>query len=82
MFSTYLCEILIVKLLQILLGIKLGMKPQEAVAGVKTLSDVEELCVSFAGTRGSSDTVLAVKVPVLLFFIFFWWGKSLSSHHS
>ncbi|CAA3007400.1 galactokinase-like [Olea europaea var. sylvestris] len=49
------------RLASILLGIKLGMKPQEAVAGVKTLSDVEELCVSFAGTRGSSDTVLAVK---------------------
>lgn len=49
-------------LLQIVLGIKLGMKPQEAVAKVKTLSDVEGLCLSFAKERNSSDPVLAVKV--------------------
>lgn len=48
---------------QIVLGIKLGMKAEEAVSKVKTLSDVEGLCVSFAGTRESSDPVLAVKVP-------------------
>lgn len=47
---------------QILLGIKLGMKAEEAVSKVNTLSDVEGLCVSFAGTRESSDPVLAVKV--------------------
>ncbi|KAH6808587.1 Mevalonate/galactokinase family protein [Perilla frutescens var. frutescens] len=49
------------RLASIVLGIKLGMKPEEAIAKVKTLSDVEALCVSFAGTRGSADPVLAVK---------------------
>ncbi|XP_059632822.1 galactokinase [Cornus florida] len=49
------------RLAAIVLGIKLGMKPQEAVSKVKTLSDVEGLCVSFAGNHGSSDPVLAVK---------------------
>ncbi|XP_042516185.1 galactokinase [Macadamia integrifolia] len=49
------------RLAAIVLGIKLGMKPQEAISKVKTLSDVEGLCVSFASTRGSSDAVLAVK---------------------
>ena len=51
-------------LLQIVLGMKLGMKPEDAIAIVKTLSDVEGLCVSFAGTHthGSSDPVLAVNV--------------------
>ncbi|GAA0170876.1 carbohydrate kinase [Lithospermum erythrorhizon] len=44
-----------------ILAIKLGMKPQEAISTIKTLSDVEGLCVSFAGTRGSSDPVVAVK---------------------
>lgn len=38
------------------------MEPQKAISEVKTLSDVEGLCVSFAGTRGSSDPILAVKV--------------------
>lgn len=38
------------------------MDPEEAISKVKTLSDVEGLCVSFAGTRGSSDPILAVKV--------------------
>ncbi|PHU21023.1 Galactokinase [Capsicum chinense] len=33
------------------LGIKLGMEPQEAICSVKTLSDVEGLCISFACTR-------------------------------
>ena len=37
------------------------MEPKEAISKVKTLSDVEGLCVSFAGDRGSSDPVLAVK---------------------
>ncbi|XP_010546963.1 PREDICTED: galactokinase [Tarenaya hassleriana] len=49
------------RLASIILGIKLGMEPKEAVTKVKTLSDVEGLCVSFAGDRGSSDPVLAVK---------------------
>ncbi|XP_043711806.1 galactokinase-like [Telopea speciosissima] len=49
------------RLAAIVLGIKLGMKPLEAISKVKTLSDVEGLCVSFAGTHGSSDAVLAVK---------------------
>ncbi|KAF5752119.1 putative galactokinase [Tripterygium wilfordii] len=49
------------RLAAIVLGIKLGMKPQEAISKVKTLSDVEGLCVSFASSRGSSDPVIAVK---------------------
>ncbi|XP_010671022.2 galactokinase [Beta vulgaris subsp. vulgaris] len=49
------------RLAAIVLGIKLGMHPKEAVSKVKTLSDVEGLCMSFAGTRGSTDPVLAVK---------------------
>lgn len=46
-----------------MLGVKLGMKTEEAVSKAKTLSDVEGLCVSFAGALDSSDPVLAVKVP-------------------
>ncbi|KAL7080835.1 hypothetical protein ACP275_14G003000 [Erythranthe tilingii] len=49
------------RLASIVLGIKLGMKAEEAITKVKTLSDVEGLCVSFAGTRSSSDPVLAIK---------------------
>ncbi|XP_068662207.1 galactokinase-like [Aristolochia californica] len=49
------------RLAAIVLGIKLGMKPKEAVSKVKTLSDVEGLCITFADGRGSSDPVLAVK---------------------
>ncbi|XP_028112565.1 galactokinase-like isoform X3 [Camellia sinensis] len=49
------------RLAAIVLGIKLGMKPQEAISKVKTLSDVEGLCVSFASSCGSSDPVVAVK---------------------
>ncbi|MCL7022133.1 hypothetical protein MKW94_025168 [Papaver nudicaule] len=49
------------RLASIVLGIKLGMTPEEALSKVKTLSDVEGLCVSFADSRGSSDPVLAVK---------------------
>jgi len=47
---------------QIVLAIKLGMDPKEAISKVSTLSDVEGLCVSFAGSHNSSDPVLAVKV--------------------
>lgn len=50
------------QIFQIVLGIKLGMNPQEAISKVKTLSDVEGLCISFANSRNSSDPVLAVKV--------------------
>ncbi|KDP27946.1 hypothetical protein JCGZ_19026 [Jatropha curcas] len=49
------------RLAAIVLGIKLGMKPQDAISKVKTLSDVEGLCVSFAGRHNSSDPVVAVK---------------------
>lgn len=49
------------RLAAIVLAIKLGKKPEEAIAEVKTLSDVEGLCVAFAGNRGSSDPCLAVK---------------------
>ncbi|KAM7279429.1 hypothetical protein ACFE04_006563 [Oxalis oulophora] len=49
------------RLAAIVLSIKLGVKPQEAISKVKTLSDVEELCVTFAKDRGSSDPLLAVK---------------------
>lgn len=40
------------------------MKPTQAVSEVKTLSDVEGLCVAYAGNHGSSDPVLAVKVLI------------------
>ncbi|KAL0290250.1 UNVERIFIED_CONTAM: Galactokinase [Sesamum angustifolium] len=36
------------RLAAIVLGIKLGLKAEKAIAEVKTLSDVEALCVSFA----------------------------------
>ncbi|KAJ9546388.1 hypothetical protein OSB04_018931 [Centaurea solstitialis] len=49
------------RLASIVLAIKLEMEPEVAISKVKTLSDVEGLCVSFAGTRGSSDPILAVK---------------------
>ncbi|XP_068659747.1 galactokinase-like [Aristolochia californica] len=49
------------RLAAIVLGIKLGMKPKEAVSKVKTLSDVEGMCITFSHGRGSSDPVLAVK---------------------
>ncbi|XP_020085660.1 galactokinase-like isoform X2 [Ananas comosus] len=38
-----------------------GMKPNEAILKVKTLSDVEQLCISFAESRGSADPQVAVK---------------------
>nr|KYP52611.1 Galactokinase [Cajanus cajan] len=49
------------RLASIVLAIKLGMDRKEAISKVNTLSDIEGLCVSFAGTRNSSDPVLAVK---------------------
>ncbi|KAF5737079.1 putative galactokinase [Tripterygium wilfordii] len=49
------------RLAAIVLGIELGMEPQEAISKVKTLSDVEGLCISFASKHGSSDPVIAVK---------------------
>ncbi|XAR48796.1 Galactokinase [Bertholletia excelsa] len=49
------------RLAAIVLAIKLGMKPEEAISKIKTLSDVEGLCIAFAGKCGSSDPVLAVK---------------------
>ena len=52
--------------LQIVLGIKLGMAPKEAISKAKALSDVEGMCVSFAGAHGSSDPGVAVKVCILL----------------
>lgn len=52
-----------------MLGIKLGMKPQEAISKVKTLSDVEGLCRTFADSHGSSDPVLAVKVLLYAFIV-------------
>lgn len=48
--------------MQIVLAIKLGMETKKAVSSVTTLSDVEGLCVSFAGKEGSSDPGVAVKV--------------------
>nr|KAJ0206502.1 hypothetical protein LSAT_V11C500288690 [Lactuca sativa] len=51
---------------QILLGIKFGMEPEEAISKVKTLCDVEALCVSFAGAHESSNPTLAVKVFIRL----------------
>lgn len=49
------------RLASIVLAIKLGMQPKEAISKVKTLSDVEGLCVTYASTRGSSDPGVAVK---------------------
>jgi N-acetylgalactosamine kinase len=50
------------RLASIVLGIKQGMKPQEAISKVKTLSDVEGLCIEYAvGKTGSTDPVIAVK---------------------
>ncbi|KAI3980759.1 hypothetical protein MKX01_025324 [Papaver californicum] len=49
------------RLASIVLGVKLGMKPKEAISKMKTLSDVEAMCVSFANSRGSSDPAVAVK---------------------
>ncbi|WCJ23278.1 Galactokinase [Euphorbia peplus] len=49
------------RLAAIVLGIKLGMNPEDAIKNVKTLSDVEGLCMSFASDRGSSDPVVTVK---------------------
>ncbi|CAA7400148.1 unnamed protein product [Spirodela intermedia] len=49
------------RLAAIVLGIKLGMKTKEAISKVKTLSDVEGLCVSYAGEHGHSDPLFAVK---------------------
>ncbi|KHN24989.1 Galactokinase [Glycine soja] len=45
----------------IVLSIKLGMKPREEILNLKTLSDVEGLCLSFASVHKSSDPVLAIK---------------------
>ncbi|XP_027338933.1 galactokinase-like [Abrus precatorius] len=59
--TNYNNRVLECNLASIVLGIKLGMKPQEAILKVKTLSDVEGMCVSFARKHNSSDPVLAVK---------------------
>ncbi|KAL8120326.1 galactokinase-like [Apium graveolens] len=48
------------RLAAIVLAIKLGKKPQEAISEMKTLSDVEGLCVAFADSRGSTDPGLAI----------------------
>ncbi|TKY66047.1 Galactokinase protein [Spatholobus suberectus] len=45
---------------QIVLAIKLGMKPMGAILKLKH-SDVEGLCLSFASIHKSSDPVLAIK---------------------
>ena len=64
---------------QIVLAIKLGMDAKKAVSSVTTLSDVEGLCVSFAGNEGSSDPGVAVKVHIclksfdkLFFYVYSW----------
>uniref|UniRef100_A0A0C9S9T9 TSA: Wollemia nobilis Ref_Wollemi_Transcript_6197_2086 transcribed RNA sequence n=1 Tax=Wollemia nobilis TaxID=56998 RepID=A0A0C9S9T9_9CONI len=49
------------RLASIVLAIKLGMEAKEAASKVKTLSDVEGLCISFAADHGSSDALIAVK---------------------
>lgn len=49
------------RLAAIVLAIKLGKSSEEAVAEVKTLSDVEWLCIEFAKNNGSFDPVFAVK---------------------
>ncbi|KAJ3703812.1 hypothetical protein LUZ61_007517 [Rhynchospora tenuis] len=49
------------RLAAIVLAIKLGVEPKEAITSVKTLSDVEGLCTKFAGNHGSSHPGVAVK---------------------
>ncbi|KAJ4819221.1 Galactokinase [Rhynchospora pubera] len=49
------------RLAAIVLAIKLGVEPKEVIASVKTLSDVEGLCIKFAGNHGSSHPGVAVK---------------------
>ncbi|KAJ4795395.1 Galactokinase [Rhynchospora pubera] len=49
------------RLAAIVLAIKLGVEPKKAIASVKTLSDVEGLCIKFAGNHGSSHPGVAVK---------------------
>ncbi|KAH7433627.1 hypothetical protein KP509_07G078400 [Ceratopteris richardii] len=49
------------RLAAMVLAVKLGMTPKEAISTVRTLSDVEGLCVSFAASLGSSDPVVAVE---------------------
>ncbi|KAF3330803.1 galactokinase isoform X2 [Carex littledalei] len=49
------------RLAAVVLAIKLGMEPEEAITTVKTLSDVEGLCTKFAGNHDSSDPGVAVK---------------------
>lgn len=49
------------RLAAIVLAVKLRMDPKEAISNVKTLSDVEGLCVTFAGNAGSSDPGVTVK---------------------
>lgn len=61
---------------QIVLAIKLGMKPNEALSKVKTLSDVEGLCVAFASCLGSSNPIVAVKV----LFMHIVWLYSIVIH--
>jgi hypothetical protein len=71
---------------QIVLAINLGMDTKKAVSSVTTLSDVEGLCVSFAGKEGSSDPGVAVKVHIFVnkfgrahvfFFSFLFWKRDL-----
>lgn len=49
------------RLAAIVLAIKLGMDTNKALSSVTTLSDVEGLCVTYAGKEGSSDPGVAVK---------------------
>ncbi|KAL0927385.1 hypothetical protein M5K25_001550 [Dendrobium thyrsiflorum] len=49
------------RLAAIVLAIKLGKNPKEAVSEFKTLSDVEKLCIEFAKNHGSTNPGLAVK---------------------
>ncbi|WVY89071.1 hypothetical protein V8G54_037991 (chloroplast) [Vigna mungo] len=59
--TNYNNRVLECRLSSIVLAIELGMDPKEAISKVSTLSDVEGLCVTFAGIHNSSDPVLAVK---------------------
>eukprot|EP00252_Welwitschia_mirabilis_P002241 TRINITY_DN1214_c0_g1_i1.p1 TRINITY_DN1214_c0_g1~~TRINITY_DN1214_c0_g1_i1.p1 ORF type:complete len:503 (-),score=99.97 TRINITY_DN1214_c0_g1_i1:486-1994(-) len=49
------------RLAAIVLAIKLGMKAEDAISKINTLSDVEGMCIAFAGNQGSSDPLFAVK---------------------
>ncbi|BBN15817.1 N-acetylgalactosamine kinase [Marchantia polymorpha subsp. ruderalis] len=58
--TKYNCRVVECRLAAMVLAVKLGMA-HELVRDVRTLSDVEGLCMAYAGERDSSSPLLAVK---------------------